>query len=327
MNTLYSLSPEYQQSVAATDYEVIVVENSSDDMCSEQAVASLGDNFHYHRREEAGVSPVPALNFAVDQCRGEILGLVLDGARMLTPRALYYALMAAAMVDDPVVTVPGYHLGETDQKDSHSSGHDELREQGQLEQLNWRENGYRLFQYACFSSGNKAGYLQPMLESSALFCRRDAYLAMGGAPTRFDQPGGGSVNLYIYRKMVMRASAQLFVMAGEGSFHQYHGGVTTSGKENRAALLKSFDLLLEELYGEPFKATAREPQLLGAVSHHAQAFLEQSLQKAWKRFAIQSKHGASYWDDERFDYWTEDVPSQDPELSSATIRLGGIADG
>ena len=317
MNTLRSLSSLYQQSVDPADYEVIVVENESDDMCPAQDIAELGDNFHYHRRQETGVSPVAALNFAVEHCRGALLGLVLDGAQMLSPRVLEYALMATAMADDPVVTVPGYHLGEVDQKDSLNSGHSESLELARLEELDWQENGYRLFQYACFSSGNKAGYLQPMLESSALFCSRDAYLAMGGAPLGFDQPGGGSVNLYIYRKMLMRPTAQLFVLAGEGSFHQFHGGVTTSGKSNREALLKSFDLRLEELYGEPFKATAREPQILGAITHYAQPMLAQSLQKSLRRFAIHAKQGRSFWDDELFDYWTEDLPSQDEALRTA----------
>lgn len=317
MNTLYSLSTNYQQSVSVADYEVIVVENESDDMCPPEAIAALGDNFHYHRRHETGVSPVPALNFSVEQCRGALLGLVLDGAQMLSPRALEYALMAATMVDDPVVTVPGYHLGEVDQKDSLDSGHNESLEQARLEELNWHENGYSLFNYACFSSGNKAGYLQPMLESSALFCSREAYLAVGGTPLDFDQPGGGSVNLYIYRKMLMRPTAQLFVLAGEGSFHQFHGGVTTSGKADREALLKSFDLRLEELYGEPFKATAREPQLLGAITHYAQPMLAQSLERSMRRFDIHAKQGRSFWDDELFDYWTEDLPSQDENLRAA----------
>jgi hypothetical protein len=317
MNTLHSLSTDYQQSVSADDYEVVVVENESNAVCDAGEIAALAGNFRYFRRPESGVSPVPALEFAVQQARGEQLGIILDGAQMLTPRVLKYALMAARMADDPVTTVPGYHLGESDQKEHLSSGHNEAVEVARLEQLDWHSNGYRLFQFACFSSGNKAGYLQPMLESSALFCRRDSYLSIGGAPAGFDQRGGGSVNLYIYRRLLMRASARLFVLAGEGSFHQFHGGVTTSEMEQREDLLKSFDQRLEAIYGEPFKATAREPQLLGAVGYFAQTFLQQSLQRSTRRFAIHTKQQQRYWDDEQFGYWTEDVCSQDVELSSA----------
>lgn len=326
MNTLYSLSTRYQHSVAAEDYEVIVVENDSDAMCNAEEIAALEGNFRYFRRSEGGVSPVPALEFALQQSRGEQLGIILDGAQMLSPRVLEYVLMATRMVEDPVTTVPGYHLGESDQKEHLSSGHSEQVEIARLEELDWRNNGYRLFQFACFSSGNKAGYLQPMMESSALFCRRDSYINMGGCPPAFDQPGGGSVNLYLYRKLLMRETARLFVLAGEGSFHQFHGGVTTREMEQRETLLKSFDQRLEELYDEPFKSTAREPQLLGAVGYFAQSFLHQSLQRSTRRFAIHAKQQQRFWDDERFGPWTEDVCSQDASLSSAVPTDWGSPD-
>jgi hypothetical protein len=317
MNTLFSLSARYQTGVEESDYEVIVVENESDSVCDPTAVAALGNNFHYFRREESGVSPVPALAFALEQARGELLGIMVDGARMLTPRVLEYALMADAMVDDAVVTVPAYHLGESDQKDNLSSGHDEQAEIAKLAELDWQANGYRLFQFACFSSGTKAGYMQPMLESSALFCRRQSYLEMGGAPAGFDQPGGGSVNLYLYRKLLLRESTRFFVLAGEGSFHQFHGGVTTRELEEREAMLLAFDQRLEELYAGPFKSSAREPQLLGAVTHFAQAFLAQSLDRSLRRFSIHAKQGQGFWDDESFGYWTEQLPSEIKALREA----------
>jgi hypothetical protein len=318
LNTLYSLSTRYQQAIAAADYEVILVENESPEQCDPTAVSALGENIRYFSRREEGVSPVPALRFGIEQARGKYLGLVLDGAQMLTPRALEYVLMATRMADDPVIAVPGYHLGEADHKHHLSSSHNEAVEIEKLAALDWKQNGYRLFQFACFSSGNKAGYLQPMLESSALFCRRDAYQEFGGAHPGFDQPGGGSINLYLYRKLLMREQARLFVLAGEGSFHQFHGGVTTSEDDEREALLKSFDERLEKLSGEAFRATAREPQILGAVSHFAQPFLQQSLQRAMRRFAIHAKQERNFWSDERFDYWTEAVTSADSDLRSAT---------
>jgi hypothetical protein len=320
MNTLYSLSDCYQQHVAAADYEVIVVENESVDMLDPAQVSALGDNFYYHRREEVGVSPVPALNHALQHCRGELLGLIVDGARMLSPRALHYALMASAMVADAVVTIPGYHLGDVDQKQHLSAGHSEQVEIARLGELEWKNNGYRLFRYACWSSGNKSGYLQPMMESSALFCHRSSYEELGGAPAAFDQAGGGSVNLYLYRKLLMRADAQLFVLAGEGSFHQYHGGVTTSEAPEREAILREFDQRLEEIYGEPFKSTAREPQVLGAVSAWAQPFLKQSLERSMRRFSIHAKEGRTFWDDECFDYWTENESSRDEDLRRAKVK-------
>ena len=320
MNTLYSLCSAYQSGIDEQDYEVVVVENRSQRNLVAADVLALGNNFHYVCREESGVSPVPALQFGLQQCRGERLGLIVDGARMLSPRALCYAQMAFAMQADAVVTVPGYHLGSEDQKNHLSAGHDEASEERRLAELNWRENGYRLFQYACWSSGNKNGYVQPMLESSALFSPLRAIQDIGGVPAGFDQAGGGSVNLYLYRKLALREQARLFVLPGEGSFHQFHAGVTTSEVDGREAQLAAFDARLEEIYGGAFKSTAREPQLLGAVSHYAQPFLEQSLSRAQRRFSRLAQEQREFWDDENFDYWTENQPSKVAHLRGAQVK-------
>lgn len=323
MNTLYSLSLACQAGVAEQDYEVVVVENRSANCLVGAEVEGLGNNLRYFPRDETGVSPVPAVQFGLQQCRGEYLGLIIDGARMLTPRALEFALLAFAMETQALVTVPGYHLGEGDQKDHLSLGHSEQREIERLQELDWRENAYRLFQFACWSSGNKHGYLQPMLESSALFCRREALSDIGDVPAEFDQPGGGSINLYLYRKLALREQTRLFVLPGEGSFHQFHGGVTTREIENREATLKAFDERLESIYGGTFKATAREPQLLGAVGHYAQQFLEQSLARGQKRFARLAYQDKQFWDDELFSHWTENEPSKQSHLRKDKVRQWG----
>ncbi len=320
MNTLYSLSAEYQDGVDVSDYEVVVVENRSGRCLDPDAVADLGPNFRYLCRDEIGVSPVPAIQEGLGRCHGEILGLIIDGARMLTPRALQFALLAFAMQRQALVTIPGYHLGDGDHKDHLSLGHSEALETQHLEELEWQRNGYRLFQYACWSSGNKNGYLQPMLESPALFCRRSDLDAIGGVPEGFDQPGGGSVNLYIYRMLALRESTRLFVLPGEGSFHQFHGGVTTSEIGERERVLKAFDERLESIYGGTFYATAREPQLLGPIGHFAQTFLDHSLERGQKRFARLAHQQKIFWNDEVFEYWTENEPSKQAELRSAKVR-------
>lgn len=88
LNTLRSLAVPYQKNVDTNDYEVVVVENDSGNNLNKNDVTALGPNFHYHLRQEPGVSPVPAVNFAFEQSRGEFIGLIIDGARMVTPRVL-----------------------------------------------------------------------------------------------------------------------------------------------------------------------------------------------------------------------------------------------
>jgi hypothetical protein len=313
MNTLLSLALPYQKNVTADDYEVIVVENRSDNILDAAAVAALGPQFRYFLRDESGVSPVPAVNFAFSQCRGKQIGLIIDGARMVTPRVLEYAMLAARISVNALVMVPGYHLGEKDQKFHLQTGHTEQLEIEKLAEMEWQDNGYRLFKWACWSSSNQRGYLQPMQECSALFCSADHFRNIGGADERFDQPGGGSINLYLYRKLGMLPEIQLFVLPGEGSFHQFHGGVTTQElpeDDARKAVLKSFDSRLEEVWGAPFKALTREPMLLGAVTHWAQPFLEKASDMASQRFARLTLNKKPFWDDDApFQRFTENSVS------------------
>jgi len=313
LNTLKSLAVPYQKNVSDSDYEVIVVENQSDNNLLESDVCSLGSNFKYFLKEEGGVSPVPAVNFAYEQAQGSFVGLVIDGARMVTPRVVEYTLLAFKISQDSLVMVPGYHLGEEDQKFHLNSGHSEEKEVAKLEELNWLENGYRLFQYAAWSSSNQRGYFQPMQECSCIFTSRQNFEAIGKADPRFDKPGGGSINLHIYRSLGMLPQSKLFVLPGEGSFHQFHGGVTTQqlqDNDERQSLLKSFDTQLDEIWQGKFKALTREPMMLGAVTRWAQPFLAKASELASTRFQRLTINQKEFWDDDaQFDHFTENEVS------------------
>jgi len=309
MNTLYSLSTAYQQNINVADYEVVVVENTSPHLLNRHDVLSLGPNFHYFLHAEKGVSPVAAVNYACKQARGAWLGLIIDGARLVTPRVIEYALLAFRMNPEALVMVPGYHLGEDDQKFHLHSGHSEAREIAKLAELDWRANGYRLFQYAVWSSSNRRGYFQPMQECSCVFTSQKNFAAIGQADPRFNLPGGGSLNLHLYRSLGLLPHSQLFVLPGEGSFHQFHGGVTTqqhNDDDKRQLLLKQFDQQLNEIWGGQFKALTREPILLGAVTRWAQPFLAKASELASTRFQRLTLNGKPFWEDDApFDRFTE----------------------
>ncbi|MCB1615744.1 MAG: glycosyltransferase [Pseudomonadales bacterium] len=321
MNTLLSLALPYQKNVNPEEYEVIVIENSSEQNLNADTVTALGPQFRYFLREESGVSPVPAVNFGFEQCQGEFIGLIIDGARMVTPRVLEYAMLGYKITRQAIVMVPGYHLGEEDQKFHLTTGHSAQKEIEKLEELDWQENGYRLFNFAAWSSSNQRGYFQPMQECNCLFASKDNFDLIGRADERFDQAGGGSINLHIYRSLGMLPESQLFILPGEGSFHQFHGGVTTTEIENREALLKAFDQRLEEIWGGSFKALTREPMLLGAVTHAAQPFLSKASELATRRFQRLTINKKEFWEDDKaFERFTENAVSvvddgyQPPEM-------------
>lgn len=298
MNTLYSLSTPYQHGVNPDEYEVIVVENRSPETLEEADVLALGPNYRYHLRDEPGVSPATAINFGLAQCRGDQIGLIIDGARMVTPGVVANALVARAVDPAPLVVVPGYYLTEeaAETRDPTGTLADEA---AWLETLGWQANGYRLFNRARFSEGNRNGYLQPIMECNALFANARAFAAIGGADPRFDLPGGGSLNLHMYRSLAINTSCRLVTLAGEGNFHQFHGGTSTTPGEERERLVKAFNEQLNTFWNGNFTAVAREPTLLGTVGPEAMRFLQSSSELAQRRFDRLQRNGKPLWPDGR----------------------------
>lgn len=297
-NTLYSLSPAYQRGIGESEYEVLVMENDSGDNLDPGYVAQLPPNFRYYLRNETAVTPVPAINEAFDQCRAPFVCLMIDGARMLSPGALAMALAAARINPEALVAVPGYHLGDCEQHMANPAVSRLDAEREMLEATGWRDDGYELFRVATFSGANGNGYLQPMMECNCMFASLDNFERIGFADTTFTQPGGGSINLHMYRALGMLPDTELFVLPGEGSFHQFHGGVTTSAYDDREAELERHRTQLHSKWPGGFHALRREPQLLGAVPAQAQSFLARSLELAEKRYQRLTHTGKPLWPDD-----------------------------
>lgn len=272
-NTIQSFAAGYQRLVDPARYEIIVVENRSDRLLGEQAATSVAGNVRYFLRENDSRSPVSALIHGVQQARGRSIGIVIDGARMVTPRVLQWALAAFRITPHAVVSVPGYHLGDTEQH--RNPDHDEAYEGHLLERIDWMADGYRLFEVSVFFRGrHQHGYLLPLMESNCLFFSRAAYEAIGGVDTRFDLPGGGMVNLDLYKRLVDLPESQLFITPGEGTFHQFHGGVTTRVDGQREDVLAGFRAQYEQIRGERYVMADKAPRLIGAVPGWALPMLD-----------------------------------------------------
>lgn len=284
LNTLRSLAPDYQQGVDGDDYEVILVENRSRRNMDAEAIAALPGNFRYFLRDEPGVSPAAAINFGVARARGRYMGLMIDGARLVSPGVVQYALMAFRISEDAMVVVPGYHLGEDEQQFHLSNGYTEEKEQALLQQIDWLNNGYRLFEICCLSGANPRGVFNPFMESNCLFMSANIFRDIGQADERFNLAGGGSLNLYIYRQVATHPRTQCFMLAGEGSFHQLHGGVTTSEVDGRDEMIDEQRAQLWELLGYEFYSPTVEPIILGKIRAPAMPFLITSAERGIKRY-------------------------------------------
>jgi glycosyl transferase family 2 len=281
MKTLCSLSSRYQKNVSEGDYEVIVVENASDNNLVEQNVTSLGDNFKYYRREDNSGSPAAAINFGAEKATYTILSIMIDGARMLSPGVIYYTLAAYRINEFSVVAVPGYHLGHGLQQKTSKSGYNEKTEKKLLSKINWPQDGYRLFEIAVFSATSAPGFFSPIAECNCISLPKSAFYSAGGCDERFDSHGGGYVNLDLYKRFCEIPKIELFFLIGEGSFHQFHGGATTgpNNRLKREILQKQFRRQYEKIRGEKFKPPQTKPIYLGKLPDGIGKFLKTSVKR------------------------------------------------
>ena len=265
MNTLRSLATGYQLGVEASDYEVIVVENESAQMLDAAEIAALGPQFRYVARREVEPTPVHSINYGASIARANMIAVMIDGARLLSPGVLSYALAAQRLSEHALVALPGYHLGERLQQEAMLTGYDEGVEQGLLNGIGWPADGYRLFEISCLSGTSSGGFFKPMGESNFVAVSRRTWQRLGGFDPRFNETGGGQVNLDFYKRACELPETLLVVLAGEGSFHQFHGGITTgqTGDTRRASMIAHF-AQYAALRGGPYRPPEKRAILLGA---------------------------------------------------------------
>lgn len=294
-NTLYSLSIAHQRHVTEDDYEIIVVENASDQIYGEERARSHGENVRYFLRDEPGVSPVPAVNFGFEQARGKLVGLMIDGAHMVTPGVVEQVLLASRVHPSPIIAVPAHHLGQAEHHLNRTAGYDEKVEEELLARSGWKQDGYALFDMAVWSGANYSGYFSPAMESNCLVCTREAFEAIGRADTRFRTPGGGLVNQDIFARLCRLPGTRMVVLGGEGSFHQFHGGVSTTEIDHREEIIENLRLEHVAIHGHRVIGHDREPLFLGEISPQGMKFLNKSAELGHLRYAICRKDGKAEW--------------------------------
>jgi hypothetical protein len=102
----------------------------------------------------------------------------------------------------------------------------------------------------------------------------------------------------MYRSLGMRPQSRVVVVPGEGSFHQYHVGVTTSAYADREAEIERHRTQLHSLWPGGFHALRRAPTLLGEIPRQAQPFLQESLLRSQNRLHKMLKAGMDPWPDD-----------------------------
>jgi glycosyltransferase involved in cell wall biosynthesis len=229
--TLFSLSAAYQKGVDVKDYEVIAIDNGSDQPLDPAMIAEMGAQFRYHFLDTKSVSPVDALNLGALMARGEKIALIVDGARMATPGLLRATIEALKMSENPFLCSLSWHLGPDVQNNSILQGYDQAVEDALLNSIAWPSDGYQMFDISTLAQSSRPGFYGGFPEECSWVClSRSMFDQLEGYDPAFQSPGGGLVNHDFVNRAVAMPETTPIVLLGEGVFHQFHGGVATNVK-------------------------------------------------------------------------------------------------
>lgn len=260
--TIRSLSPQMQRGIDSRDYEVILIDNGSTRPADEAELRRYLPDLVMHRLADATVSPVHAINFGLTLARGELVGVMIDGARMASPGLLANALAASRRHARPVIGTLSFHLGPAVQMESVKRGYNQTVEDELLAQSGWKNDGYRLFSISSFAGSSAGGWFELPAESNALFLRAEHWRELGGFDERFVTPGGGFANLDIWSRVCADPEGELIMLLGEATFHQVHGGIATNNPTPPQGL---FNDEYVRIRGAPYTRPARRPQYFGTM--------------------------------------------------------------
>ena len=199
--TLRSLSPRCQVGIEADDYEVIVVDNGSAVPVDPALGAAFGGSLRVERIDPAPPSPVRAANHGLEVGdRGRIVGLLIDGARLVSPGLLAGVCRARRLAERPVIT-SGFppRLG-------HPHAHAEVgydQDGGRRVAGRLRLGARRVPALRRRPPAGSSGSLDlfgPVGETSSLFTLRGVWDELGGLDELFALPAEGLANHDLYAR-------------------------------------------------------------------------------------------------------------------------------
>ncbi|MDQ1509622.1 MAG: hypothetical protein QOG50_1466 [Actinomycetota bacterium] len=274
--TLRSLAPDYQQGMAASEYEVILVDNGSPEPLDATMLESFGGRLRTTRIDPAPPAPARAANLGIEMAESDLVGLLIDGARLASPGLLAQARLARSLAPRPIIATLGWHLGSARHMDAGVEGYDQAVEDELLAATDWEHDGYNLFSISTLAASSARGWFAPMGESNGLFMPKAMWEELGGLDEAFALPGGGLSNHDLYHRACELEDTQLVVLLGEGTFHQIHGGAATSGRVGWEEMHDEYVKIRGHTYGPP----TNERLYLGSVPYAALPHVEESARRA-----------------------------------------------
>ena len=240
--TLQSLASDYQTGVTREDYEVIVVDNGSPEPPRIEELAHLALDLQIQTCDSGSPSPARALNQGLAAATSDLIGVMIDGARMASPGLLSAAMAAARLHPRAIIFTQGLMLGHEPQWLAAETGYNQTIEDALLRSIDWPSDGYRLFDIACWAGApaDETRWFTPGFESNALFMPRALWDEVGGYDEAFQAPGGGLLSTDLFASACSLPDTQLVVIAGEATFHQFHAESATTANADALNQIKRF---------------------------------------------------------------------------------------
>jgi hypothetical protein len=267
--TLFTLTPGYQHGAEEINYEIVAIDNGSSkplDLAMIQNVC--GDRCRYISVETESRSPAAAINSAVRQSSAEWVMCLIDGARMVSPGVLHMAMLAAKAFERPFVYTLSMHLGHKLQNAAMLEGYDQAVEDDLLSTVDWRPNGYSLFDISCTAASSGNGFFSKLTETNCFCMRREDYIHLGGFSEEFQLSGGGLVNLDFFNRVNECDGLVPIMLLGEASFHQFHGGAATNVPVKEHPW-PAFAEEYRRIRGRDYQSSWRPPIYLGNLSEES----------------------------------------------------------
>lgn len=275
--TLYSLSAAHQRNISRADYEILLVDNGSDQPWTPQDLVDIDAEIEVLNIRNATPSPVPAANRGLRQAQGKLIGVLIDGARLVTPGLLHACRQAARVHPRPIVATLGFHLGFEHQTMGVQRGYNQDVEDRLLDSIGWPADGYRLFEASVFNGSCANGWFSPMAETNALFMPAELWKELGGYDETFQSAGGGLCNLDMFERALALPGTQLVTILGEGNFHQVHGGISSNSP---ASHWEQWHQEYRRIRNRDYRQPAAHPVFFGSMPPAALAHTEASVRAA-----------------------------------------------
>jgi hypothetical protein len=225
-NTIYSCLSPYQRDISKKNIEIIVA-NNDNSIRLEHSFLPSGVNV-IHNGKSKSISPAKIINKAVKMANSKNLLVIIDGARMLSPKVLSETILALERFSNLLVTPIAFHLGPKHQSLSMNEGYSKEVEDQLLETINWKENGNDLFKISSLAGANPDGFFGSINESCAIGISKKNWKKLNGLDENFNSAGGGLSSLDLFKRAVEEIGLDIGVLLNCGSFHQLHGGASTS---------------------------------------------------------------------------------------------------